>query len=468
LLLFNIKAYALENVYQEEKLIGDNVETEIRYKWYKDVRLDGDYYLEESNSINYPYIDYNDNKTIESDWSFDKPIDIKNRTIEQRSMYKYKEIKPIRYINFFEMAGSSWNLKISELNIYIDNQKIDYFINCTKCSNNYEQYINDNNIYQDNVYVYNWYEIYIDLKGYYDPSKIKIELYVYDQILSYKTFSIVANNNGTTGMINQQYYYQKIYDEFFCNNIYEIKKYTLLLNENNVYNPEWTDYKYSLDYQTNSYSQKVEPVNQYRYIDRIYKYYKIDRQYFDDNYYKASPSEEYIQDENDYKIYYRYIDKNNANQNATSTNIDENISNNNVDNSISENTNNDQESKETLIDDVGPNEDESINNNSNIEEDIDSNQSNEESIVIIDDVKQQNNEIQVTEKNENILQSTDNKNKELNYLNSKENINKEIVKSSALAIGDKNVNNLTKNKYIYLLISVILISFIPLLLKLKK
>jgi hypothetical protein len=447
MLLFNIKVYAINynedsdfSAWQEEKVDSNeliSVEQEQRYRWYKEDRVDGSYYIEGSNDLEYPLIDYNDYKLNTSDWLENNPDNVLNRSIEERLIYKYKEIKPIRYINLFDMAGSTWNLKIPELNVYVDDIKIDYKINCGRCSNNYESYINDNNIYQDNVYIYNWYEMYIDLNGYYDPARVRIELYLYDQIQGYKFFSMAANNVGTRNDLTSQYYYQEVKYEFFCNNINEVKKYTFILDKNNSLNPEWSDYKYSLEYQQPSQNKQVEIVKQYRYTDHLYKYYKINKQYYDEHYYKESPDTSYLKDLNNSKIYYRYKTKPISNEIPESNGKEKQVIIP-LDNQLSDAINTPILNEDIILNSSTIKS--VINTGNKISNGIDNKKNNIDSSIL------------PIEKNTNYIR--------------KETSN--IKENSALAFNENKENISGRNKYIYILIGLIILSIIPIYHKMKK
>lgn len=318
LCLLNIKIYALENVeyspysefsnWQEENVISSDlidVETEKRYRWYKTDRVDGDYSIEGNNNPLFPFID-KDNyyETDFSLYSLNEPDSIPNRIIENKKIYSYKQIKPIRYIYLMRVGNLTGSFYISELNVYVDDQKINYSYYCGRCSNNFEYYINNENIYENNVYIYNNMEFRIDLNGYYDASKIRIELYLFDQSIANKNYQLILS--PYFNLSAPQYFYKEFSEQFYCNNISEVKHFSYLIDSSWLKEPEWFDWKESEEIVINSFTTEVKQQTLYRYKDIFYRYYQINKIYYDDKYYLDTPAEGYQHDENDYKYYYRY------------------------------------------------------------------------------------------------------------------------------------------------------------------
>ena len=54
-------------------------------------------------------------------------------------------MKKVRYIYITDVRGSYNALRIPEINIYVNNKKINYSVSCTKCNPEFKDFINNNN-----------------------------------------------------------------------------------------------------------------------------------------------------------------------------------------------------------------------------------------------------------------------------------------------------------------------------------
>ncbi len=322
--------------WQEEEVEKSDlvdVEIEKRYKWYKVDKIEGTYSIENNNNIAFPYIDRNDYIIKEfPTYSIEKPALLPNRIIEEKMFYRYRHIYPIKYIHIMNVHSDFGKFGISELNIFIDNEKVDYNFNCGYCSVGFGTYINDNNIYQDNVYIGLDKTLTIDLNGYYDANRIKIDMYLYDPLLALKQYEIVFS--PYPAVTRPQYFYKKNISYFFTNNIFEVKLFSHKIDQSWLKDVEWSDWNYSENYIGSSFSWEVEPQLLYRYKDTFYRYYKINKVYFNHNYYANVPGVEYkYKDIEQYKTFYRYrirtiLDNEDDGNNKDEQNV--NIDNNEV------------------------------------------------------------------------------------------------------------------------------------------
>ncbi len=300
--------YSPFSEWQEEEVVSNDltdVEIETRYKWYKENRVDGGYYIKDYNDPFYPFIDKPYFKiTPFTSFSEEQPTIYPNRIIDKKNIYHYRKMKEVRYIYLKNTYSPVGYLGIPELNILVNDERINYDYECDHCSDNYGNYINDNNIYQDGVYIQNGAVLKFDLKDYYDASTIKINLYLYDSSLSNKQYDIILSPYDN--LTEPQYFYQTFNQNFICNSIEEVKQYTYKLDNSWLKEPEWYDWQDSEVFISPSLTTEVLTKTLYRYRDIIYLYYRIEHLFYDDNYYKDSPDIDYHKDLNQYKNYYRY------------------------------------------------------------------------------------------------------------------------------------------------------------------
>jgi len=294
--------------WQEEEIIESDlidVDVQKRYKWYKIDQVDGTYSIENYNDPMFPYVDKNDFIIKDfTNYSIEKPNILPNRTIEEKMFHRYRTIHPIKYIHLMNVHSDLGKFNISELNVFIDGVKVDYDFYCGKCSENFGEYINDHSIYQDNVYIGLDKTLTIDLKGYYDASRIKVDMYLHDSLFALKQYEIIFSPYPI--VTKPQYFYKKVISYFFTNNIYEVKLFSYRVDNSWLKEPEWYDWNYSEHYIESSFMCEVNPKLLYRYKDILYKYYKINKIYYDDKFYETSPHGDYKYNDQEYKYYYRY------------------------------------------------------------------------------------------------------------------------------------------------------------------
>ncbi|HHU55017.1 MAG TPA: hypothetical protein GXZ63_04285, partial [Mollicutes bacterium] len=83
------------------------------YRYYKEEKEYGDYYLINKNNSMYPYIDTSDFiVTNYSNWSETIPNNEIGRNIQTRDVYYYQDMKKVRYIHFTDLHGYMHQLNI--------------------------------------------------------------------------------------------------------------------------------------------------------------------------------------------------------------------------------------------------------------------------------------------------------------------------------------------------------------------
>ncbi|MDD4035863.1 MAG: hypothetical protein PHS45_00870 [Bacilli bacterium] len=301
--------YSEWSPWQEEEVIQDDftlVEKEKRYRWHKKERVySNHYYLESYNDGVFPYIDWDDYISGEySEYSREMPHSVPGRLIRRKPEYEYRNMKPIRYVYLMNSRNGYYHFKISEVNVWVNDVKINYNYYCAGCSDNFKHSINDGNIFQDDVYIRSGSEFRIDLGGYYNAAEVRLDLYLYDPILSHKTYEIIFSGYSNLGQ--PQAFYKAVDEEFYCNSIDEVKKFEYTVDSSWLKEPEWFEWETSDELIEESLTTEVNPIMLFSYSDLYYRRYQIVNNYYDINYYKDAPDYDYIKDEEDYVYYYRF------------------------------------------------------------------------------------------------------------------------------------------------------------------
>ncbi|MFA5602441.1 MAG: hypothetical protein WDA21_01725 [Bacilli bacterium] len=280
-----------------------NVEIETRYHWYKNIRVNDNYYIEGLNNSLFVHKDNDDYiETNWSEWDIIYPGEVLNRTIEKEAIYRYRYMKDIRYIHIYDVYGSYDAFRIPEIKIYSDSYKIDYNTTCTGCSSTFSSYIKNNKINENKSYINNGGYLIIDLKNNYSIDSLKIDLYLYDRGTNKKKFKIALTKNKST--TSKQYMYKNIALNFKSKEL-EPNHYSYTMNESWIKEPEWDAYKITKKEILPTYYRQVITCPEYRYKDKLYMYYKLEKEYIDGYLFEA-PDLNYLKDEEDKIKYYRY------------------------------------------------------------------------------------------------------------------------------------------------------------------
>jgi hypothetical protein len=293
------------NPFWSDEIINDNniqlINQETRYKWYKEEMVYSDsYYTIGSNPEEYPNIVEDDFIKGEfSEWQEEWYPKTLGREIESKVAYKYHIIRPIRYIFIKNVSESDFTFNVSELNILIDDSIVDYIFECSNCSTNFNNEINDGNIDQNDVYINNGGILRIDLGDYYRINQVKLRLYTYNSASRVRKCDIYMNEGDTLEDRNYARWYINSH-----NNSTPLEN-LLYAGYGWLTNPVYEDWTYVDEQPKVAYYNQYSNVYLSRYRDLQYKFYKIGRNYLDD-YYLNIDDGNYIKDEGQPKEYYLY------------------------------------------------------------------------------------------------------------------------------------------------------------------
>lgn len=275
-----------DGLWQEEKIEGNNVEVEYRYRFYKDKKVGT--YIRIDLESDYEYIDENDKRTgvytsyqTECDSNYYQEVDYATR-------YYYKEIIPVKYVKIINTSNE--DLKIDSIVIYNLNDKLNNKIF------DYKNADIDNLVIKSGGYIVYWMAMDVTLKQFGIEVNVLNDDISYDLVFSNdKTFSddkIVASVDGSSS-----------------HNIY---RYDNSFNLSNNYGEVYFTSK-PINY---DFVKLIEVVEVCR-TRNIYTYrYNIEKEYYDDNYYVSvddilglsyKDKSLYKKDLEDYKIFYRYV-----------------------------------------------------------------------------------------------------------------------------------------------------------------
>lgn len=243
----NDKKY-IENEYKE-------------YKWYK-IKEESSYFTYGNNTDEFSFLDKDDYiNTAYSDWENELPSAIEGRTINKKTEYIYKKIKPIKYIfiNNIKTNKKILNLKDIEINNIND-------IECINCK------------IEDDVYILN--------EGSYLKLTVNEEFSIDDFTYNIKDID-----------------YFELY--FSVDNNFSDISYDGLYDKGKIIITKLKDY-FSEDIISNEKIDKsnyklFDEKNFYQYQDKLFRYYKKKREYSD--IYSANQIDDYIfKDEKDYIV----------------------------------------------------------------------------------------------------------------------------------------------------------------------
>ncbi len=243
------------------------IESEERYKWYKENIIDVEYLKKED--IYNKLVDYNDYKTYESEELLDEPIKINDRTIKK----EYKDYKftsdNINYI-VIENYNKNGIVGISEIKVFDNSKGKQLKVSVDK---KYSYLINDD---KNDLKALEYNEkIYINLNEECNASEVRIFIY----------YNSSTYNNKLTITYNAHKDYP----------LYRVEKELYMCSFCELYNFGTS----SMD-ETN----KTYKLNVYKYIDKYYKTYRIEKTYKDDYY---AYVDGYKKDSSTKKMFYRYI-----------------------------------------------------------------------------------------------------------------------------------------------------------------
>lgn len=275
------------------------VKSEKRYMWYKENLEDIGYSDDTNIDLNSTYIDIEDYILEYSDWR--EYNDEERNNLEFRKIYNYQTITPFKYI---EINSNISSHNISEIEIFVEGEKINYSAWCSNCSASPLSYLNDGIIDDDNIYVLSSLgKILLVLDKNYPVDKIEVKFYIKNS--NDNTFNIYF----TSGQYKYDHTIIKkniVLENDYTNNI---KWGTFRVDDTWEFNVEYSDIIKSEEYIEDNWYTKVNVNIECRDVIKKYHYYNIKREYID-GYYKDPPdtSDNYIlkKDEDKYKIFYIY------------------------------------------------------------------------------------------------------------------------------------------------------------------
>lgn len=282
-----------------------HVETELRYNWYQNVIELGPYLPQEEIYPDYPLVDLNDTKdSVWSVWDTKEPPMMLNRLIQRRSIYHYQDMKEVRYLHLYDVMGSEGRFRISEIEIFVNGEKVDYTTTCEGCSNGFAASIKNGNTKENTSYIANGGALQIDLNNYYPSDKISFKLYLFDTGLDQKEYHVrMTNDSDRNGIAYWEGYWIQC---FTYQNVNEIVGFDHTIEQFVMKDPEWYEEKLTLEEMQETLTRRVTVSEQWRYIDiPLYRHYRIMRDY--QNNYTLNGSIDYpFFDPSDSKLYYRY------------------------------------------------------------------------------------------------------------------------------------------------------------------
>lgn len=280
------------------------VNQEKRYQWYRDnIILSDNYYLRGENDLSYPLI--KDDDFIETDWSnWDdtEPQFIVDRLVESENSSLYRTIRPIRYLflnNFYNRSGE---FRISKINILIDNNPIATDMICTNCSAGFTEKLY-NGASSDSAYIMNAGGLRVDLGNYYSIERITVEVYLYSYVFGNESFDIYYNEDGRIDYRN--YAYRKLEYNVISSDSSNPNKLIIIPDKSFIVHPSYSDWGYIEGTIEPTFFREVKSVIRYRYKDRLFRYYRVEREYYS-SYVSMLDDPSYIKDESSMKNFYIY------------------------------------------------------------------------------------------------------------------------------------------------------------------
>lgn len=298
-----------ENNWYSELIEGDNLEvinTERRFKWYKEIMVYSDeYYIEGLNPEAFPNKmdeDYFETEFSKWDHEFNPPKYI-GRTIESRIVNKYRDLRPVRYLFFESFLSPNSFFVIDELEVLIDDQAINYIVTVENGNEGFNYFISNGIFGENKAYLNNDGKFMIDLGDYYGINQIKIALYIGSDNNVSSCFELYLNESSSLHLDNYGYY---LFDsDMLVANDLGTNKYLLEPEQNWIINPVYQEWYYSDALLTNTYYRQRIVASEKRYKDILYRYSGIGRDYLD-GYHLMFDDEQYQMDEELYQDFYQY------------------------------------------------------------------------------------------------------------------------------------------------------------------
>ncbi len=285
--------YGEFSAYTDESIPIDeltDVESVMLYKWYKWVKDIGDYKLYNTQDS------FTDDcyETPYSEYSFEKPNIQEATILDEKTVYEYQMIQPIRYIHLYDLYGSYDAFRIPELEVYVDGNRINYTYSCNGCHSDFERYINNGVYVENGSYIKNGGNITIDLGKEYPINKIKVVIYIFDVGSEVKRYTLGYSKDG-------HILYSKSYSDNFSLEYYrDAKRYEYMMHE---IGGEWLTSYEDENYINNAYVYSIIEHKKYRFKEKLCRTYTMYKEYYPS--YSASSVADYVIYD-DMKLQYRY------------------------------------------------------------------------------------------------------------------------------------------------------------------
>jgi len=283
--------------YQQESVeMSDviDVETKFMYKWYKNIKIAGDYKLYNLNDNfldDCYYTDY-------SIWSNDKPIKTESNLIEEKTIYNYKMIKPVRYIHLYDVVGSYDAFRITELQVFIDDIEIEYSYECEGCWTNFDEYIHNGVYFENKSYIDNNGYLVIDLGKDYPINKVKVVFYLFDMGSSTKEYTLGYSTDSNNIFISKSFEHN-----FSSEYLKDTQKFEYVVNDIADYDDLWLTNETKEKFIDNDFVYSKTSYQQYRYKNKMCRTYTLEKEYYPE--YSEVSIGDYI-NKSDETLFYRY------------------------------------------------------------------------------------------------------------------------------------------------------------------
>jgi hypothetical protein len=264
------------------------IESETRYKWYKEIKTDikdkYDLYDENRKDI----IDLNDFIYTETKTVYEKPETKPYRNISSETFTYTYDPETTSQILFDHFSTSS-EVGISEIIVYdkVNLKIIPYNTSITFANADYSQKLYDRKYSEKSILANNKTTILLYLDKKYKVEDILVSLFINDDRKNIDTFDISYLKDSKYRTRTKTFTIET--SPLIC---YGPLKYCRMTIDNT--SDDWL-------------VQSVFYETRYNYNDTLFMYYKTEKEYLDG--YHIEAENNYIKDETDYKVYYRYKNK---------------------------------------------------------------------------------------------------------------------------------------------------------------
>lgn len=244
---------------------------EYRYRFYKEEK-NGKYLTYDDIKVNdYKYVDKDNLKySSYSNWQDSCLVDTKRYQVENKSLYVYQKVLPIRFIMIDKIDDLH---NILDIKIYNKDKLVNYkFLECANCVNSFKDNL-ENKI------------IKLQLDELIDSDNLSI--FVSFEVNT--NYRLTASNDASFNKIALQ---KEVSG----------KDITYLFDKDWLENTTYGDNFYSENEINSDFVKQIGMEDKCRYKEFKMFYYNLDKVYYDDNYYTNVDG--YIKDLDDYKIYY--------------------------------------------------------------------------------------------------------------------------------------------------------------------